>query len=348
MLAAFAIRPIVKRDFHIHTSLSDGIHPPRKVVKILAKQGIREMSITDHESYKGIPDGMKEAQNRGIGFIPGIELSTSFTSSKQVRRTPHILGFGFELALAQRDREFNDYLGHLYEDMRRRCEEQCDLSVRHPFQITMGQTKTMSLSLSYADFTVYVRKIGGSFHSGQFVNALLFRLRKQVPGINIVRQPDVTRALIWQHDRSLEELRRKNPGIGIAPNPDFAAAYSAIKKKHTEESFMATQDAVSKILDFGGVPVLAHPGEKGNGVEASEIPEIIAMGIKGLEANSPKHASLENCNVYARIAGKNGLLVLGGTDFHGLGLEPGVQAGMFSTDVPIESDSIEEIFKRRS
>lgn len=341
-----AVQTTVKRDFHVHTAYSDGIHRPREVVRIAARQGLQEMSITDHECCRGVPEGMEAASKIGIGFMTGIEISTSLITTGGAKRSPHILGFGFDLALARQDHEFNDYTEDLYEDMRRRCEEQCAASVKHPFQMTLGQAKTLSLSLKYDDFVAFVKGIGGSFHSGQFTNALLFKIREQVPGINISRQPDLSRALIWQHEEFLDALQRKNPGLSIAPNPGFKTLYREIKRKHVL-NFIPTQDAVNTILRLGGVPGLAHPGEIGNGVDMGEIPEIIAMGIRGIEAFSPKHQPLDTCNAYVGIARENGLLVLGGTDFHGLSFDPSVQAGMLSNDVPIESDSIADILKRR-
>lgn len=67
------------------------------------------------------------------------------------------------------------------------------------------------------------------------------------------------------------------------------------------------------ILEAGGIPVLAHPGVTG----ADElIPGLVAEGLAGLEAYHSEHEPGEQLR-YANLALELGLLVTGGTDYHG-------------------------------
>ena len=63
-------------DLHMHSNASDGILPPAEVVRLCAGNGVKLMSLTDHDTMKGIEEARAEAERLGIAFVPGIEIST--------------------------------------------------------------------------------------------------------------------------------------------------------------------------------------------------------------------------------------------------------------------------------
>lgn len=72
-------------------------------------------------------------------------------------------------------------------------------------------------------------------------------------------------------------------------------------------------EAIRIINEAGGVPVLAHPGVSG----CDEIiPELVRLGIKGIEAYHPAHP-LPIWRYYEKLAKKHKLFVTGGSDCHG-------------------------------
>lgn len=72
-------------------------------------------------------------------------------------------------------------------------------------------------------------------------------------------------------------------------------------------------DAVRMLLAAGALPVLAHPGVS----EADVLlPALIDAGLAGIEAYHADHAPVER-ERYARMARSAGLLVTGGSDWHG-------------------------------
>lgn len=73
------------------------------------------------------------------------------------------------------------------------------------------------------------------------------------------------------------------------------------------------EEAVQIILKAGGVPVLAHPGLIG---EDELIPHLAAHGLQGLEVYYPEHGP-EQIDHYAQKAKEYGLVITGGSDFHG-------------------------------
>ncbi len=84
---------------------------------------------------------------------------------------------------------------------------------------------------------------------------------------------------------------------------------------------------VRTIVEAGGLPVLAHPGI--TGVDGL-IPQLVSVGLRGIEAYHGEHTP-EQCGYYASIAAEHGLLVTGGSDFHGEGA-PG--SGMGEVQMP--------------
>ncbi len=83
------------------------------------------------------------------------------------------------------------------------------------------------------------------------------------------------------------------------------------------------QEAIALIRGSGGIAVLAHPYL----LQRDDlIPLFIANGIRGIEAYYPEH-SQGQVNFYLDLAQKNGLLVTGGSDFHGKG-KPDIKLGL--------------------
>ncbi len=72
-------------------------------------------------------------------------------------------------------------------------------------------------------------------------------------------------------------------------------------------------EVIQCVLRAGGIPVLAHPGV---GDHMHLIGALVAPGLQGIEAFHPEHGP-ERTAQLERIADQSGLLVTGGSDFHG-------------------------------
>lgn len=73
------------------------------------------------------------------------------------------------------------------------------------------------------------------------------------------------------------------------------------------------KEVIQKIKDCQGIPVIAHPGTIGN---RDVIYHLIIEGIAGIEVWHPEHSKRQQQEL-REIALKNGLLMTGGSDFHG-------------------------------
>jgi 3',5'-nucleoside bisphosphate phosphatase len=84
-------------------------------------------------------------------------------------------------------------------------------------------------------------------------------------------------------------------------------------------------EAVERIRNVGGLASLAHPVRVKGDVPAL-IPELCAAGLNGIEAYHSDHSSADVAS-YLELARRYGLLVTGGSDFHG-DVKPGVRLGV--------------------
>ncbi len=89
-------------DLHLHTTASDGRLSPAELVRLVVDQGLKQISISDHDSTEGLAEAFEEAQNfPELRIIPGIELSTDIPGDEI-----HMLGYFIQY----QDKEFQEIL----------------------------------------------------------------------------------------------------------------------------------------------------------------------------------------------------------------------------------------------
>ncbi len=78
-----------------------------------------------------------------------------------------------------------------------------------------------------------------------------------------------------------------------------------------------TRDALKALRQAGGIPILAHPGEKLDNLHFEKlILDLKVYGLLGIEVYHPSHSKALTNKFYG-IAQKNSLVITGGSDFHG-------------------------------
>jgi len=78
-------------DLHCHSTCSDGWLEPAAVVRRAAANGAEMLALTDHDELGGLAEAARTAQEVGIRFVPGVEVSVSFKGE-----TIHIVGLGID------------------------------------------------------------------------------------------------------------------------------------------------------------------------------------------------------------------------------------------------------------
>ena len=116
---------------------------------------------------------------------------------------------------------------------------------------------------------------------------------------------------------------------------NFTEALKLAFIKGEENWFLSPFQAISLIKQSGGIPVLAHSGKHTSKLlertSKSMLEKLIDYGLRGIEVFYPTHNQSET-NTLLGIAKNYGLLITGGTDYHGLSRPPYVEIGTAGVD----------------
>ncbi len=78
-------------DLHCHSSASDGLLSPREVVLRARANGVRMLALTDHDETGGLAEGRLAANECGLVFVNGVEISVTWGGI-----TVHVVGLGID------------------------------------------------------------------------------------------------------------------------------------------------------------------------------------------------------------------------------------------------------------
>ncbi len=82
----------MKVDLHIHTSYSDGVFSPEKIVDTAIDAGLGAIAITDHDNILSYNLAIEYANDKSLEIIPGVEINTLYKGYEV-----HILGYFMDL-----------------------------------------------------------------------------------------------------------------------------------------------------------------------------------------------------------------------------------------------------------
>ena len=89
-------------DWHIHTCASDGIYNLSDLVTALKQRNVQSFAITNHDTVKELEEAKKAAEQAGMYFRNGVEITTWYGS------TLHLLYYDFK----------QEEISHLEEELR--------------------------------------------------------------------------------------------------------------------------------------------------------------------------------------------------------------------------------------
>ncbi len=78
-------------DLHCHSTASDGVLSPAKVVQRAAANGVSVLALTDHDEVAGLAAAADAAGGAGIRLVPGVEISITWGDI-----SIHIVGLGVD------------------------------------------------------------------------------------------------------------------------------------------------------------------------------------------------------------------------------------------------------------
>ena len=74
-------------DLHCHSNVSDGALAPAAVARRAARAGVAVWALTDHDQLAGLAEARAAAQDEGMRFVDGVEISVTWRGG-----TVHVVG----------------------------------------------------------------------------------------------------------------------------------------------------------------------------------------------------------------------------------------------------------------
>lgn len=131
-----------------------------------------------------------------------------------------------------------------------------------------------------------------------------FDYLREIAGTSILGRPHIARAMI-------------EAGYIASVREAFESYLGRGRPAYVPRSKLSPDKAIELVRIAKGVPVLAHPGLM---AKDELIPELIKMGLLGIEVFYPSHTP-EMVARYRRMCEQRNLIMTGGSDFHGPGLD---------------------------
>ncbi|MBL8480332.1 MAG: PHP domain-containing protein [Sterolibacteriaceae bacterium] len=79
-------------DLHCHSTVSDGLLAPADLIRRADANGVELLALTDHDELGGLVEARAAADEVGLGFVAGVEVSISWGDDQTV----HIVGLGID------------------------------------------------------------------------------------------------------------------------------------------------------------------------------------------------------------------------------------------------------------
>jgi hypothetical protein len=98
-------------DLHTHSIYSDGTSTPEELVGLAVSNGLKGLSLTDHDTVEGVEEVKRLGEQAGLVVVSGVEISTTLR-----QYTLHILGYGIDHS----DQALHRWLQPLQEGRKKR------------------------------------------------------------------------------------------------------------------------------------------------------------------------------------------------------------------------------------
>ncbi|MBW3015948.1 hypothetical protein KY330_06000 [Candidatus Woesearchaeota archaeon] len=316
-----------KVDFHLH-STRDGQYQPEEVAFHCSKKkkrndySLQMLSITDHNKLPEY-DQRKLERRYKLGVLPGIEITCkhanpSLDPDDEEKRT-HIIGYNIDLSKGPI--EFINYLVEFNEAKVKQTIRLCEQTYDKEQQICLKKrNKRIPITFTYEDLEKFANDkdiiLWGE------VGAYLADVINKHARVNLLNMVSAYKIFLAGDTVHYDAVKDKlDKYVDFEPGKKYWRSSCEKESIHTEL-------AIAHIHTMGGIAVLAHPGE--SGLREREIASLKGYKLDGIEVFCTKHDP-SDINYYLFLARKYGLLVTGGSDWHGFKYTPNRLPGMYGT-----------------
>ena len=128
----------MKCDLHIHSNCSDGIFTPEALVDMAKARGLDCIAITDHDTFDGVLRGKARAEQVGLKYVVGAELSSVVDE-----REAHILVYNVDVS----SDEFKQTVAQISDLRNKRNVAIVQKLNEHGFEIHLDELKKNCVSV---------------------------------------------------------------------------------------------------------------------------------------------------------------------------------------------------------
>lgn len=242
-------------DMHCHTTCSDGLLTPSRLMEKAEAVGLGAISITDHDTLAAYDVLRMEGYNGPVKLIPGIEVSCT-----EDRRDVHVLGYYID----HKDPTLRAYIDFFKTDRERRAREMVERLQRLRVNISFDEVQD---------------------HAGT------------AP----IGRPHVAAVMVQR-------------GFSKNLQNAFDVYLDTGKPAFVSKAPYSVKMAADMIHGAGGIAVIAHPGKTYH--DPRLFLGLRTSGIDGVEVYHPSHWYVTR-EYYKALALQHGLLITGGSDYHG-------------------------------
>ena len=197
----------MKKDFHMHTYLSDGTPSPAELVQVCFDLDLDEISITDHDSIGAYPEVLELTAGTTLKIIPGAELDCTYGDLEI-----HMLGIGLDI----HDRALNQHLAHIQAARKTRAGEQAEAINRHFGRKVVDLDKICSRCQTFMNpHLIHAMIDQGFFHefhpADRYKQAQLW-MKENIHVDSVIEKPTAAAMLRMIHNSG---------GIGVLAHPGY-------------------------------------------------------------------------------------------------------------------------------
>ncbi|MGL5379085.1 PHP domain-containing protein [Clostridium sp.] len=280
-------------DLHVHSHYSDdGEFSPKDLIDLALENGIKYLSIADHNSVDGINEALEYSNGKDIKIIPAIELDCTIDNVNL-----HLLGYDI------------NYKNNIFKKIEDDIISQEQIASKKRIKLIR------ELGINFDDEVINSLSKNGVVNGEMIAEAaIIFDSKCENP-------------LLKPYYKG--GLRSDNPYVNFYW--DFC---SQGNPAYVEVKYISLEEAIRVILDNGGTPILAHPG---NNIKENKelLDKIISCGVKGIEVYTTYH-NKDKTQFYKEYALSNNLLITCGSDFHGK-TKPNINIGGVHFDDSLKS-----------
>ena len=177
-------------DLHCHSTASDGLLPAAEVARRAAQNGADMLALTDHDNLAGLDDARAVADECGMRFINGVEISIEWLGLQI-----HVVGLNFDAA----NPAINDGLASIRSGRvtraRRMADELEKIGIAGCFEGAMRHAENPSL-VSRSHFARHLVEIGVCKDVRSVFESYIVPGK---PGYVVHRWPSLADSVAWIH-----------------------------------------------------------------------------------------------------------------------------------------------------